>query len=218
MAERIPQILKFVPHGKGRILVKRVYADENGPQLSAGMIRAGTGVWNVELDYPEITASFATLALAQAFCQGYSAAKGWTIPPDGTVSAQDAQDAHIEHLREYLALETPLGVQDALAGRLVPDVEMRLRKLEAVAPNVKVDFPSLWRDLQRLQNATEDANRRLEKLEAVATSAKTLDATRLDRLEWLAERTKERLEKLETWAHEHFVNTEDVKPSPGRGR
>jgi hypothetical protein len=33
-----------------------------------------------------------TLALAQAFCHGYSAAKGWTIPPDGTTSDDGAQD------------------------------------------------------------------------------------------------------------------------------
>jgi hypothetical protein len=167
MAERIPQILKFVPHlnRRGVILVKRVYADENGPQLSAGVIRRIRVGWEVQLDYPEITASFMTLALAQAFCHGYSAAKGWTIPPDGTTSDDGAQD-----------------------------------------------------DAQDAQEAQGGAK---------------LDAARLDRLEWLAERTKERLENLERLAHEpydfehlirrlenlerlaheHFVNTEDVKPS-----
>jgi hypothetical protein len=45
MAERIPQILKFVPHlnRRGVILVKRVYADENGPQLSAGVYPTYSG-------------------------------------------------------------------------------------------------------------------------------------------------------------------------------
>jgi hypothetical protein len=210
MAERIPQILKFVPHGKGRILVKRVYADENGPQLSAGMIRAGKGVWNVELDYPEITASFATLPIAQAFCQGYSAAKGWTIPPDGTTSDDGAQDgtgtpwgAALADLEEYLARETPPRVQDALAGRLIPDVEMRLRKLEAVAPNVKVDFPSLWRDLQRLQNATENANRRLEKLEGASDVTGQEHTRFFHQLNDVANRVN----KLESWR----MNTSSIR-------
>jgi hypothetical protein len=211
MAERIPQILKFVPHPfrRGVIFVKRVYADENGPQLSAGIIRAGGSGWNVELDYPEVTAHFTTLPIAQAFCEGYCAAKGWTVPPgartlppDDTVDPQDLANWK-EYARQYLALETPSGVQDALAGRLIPDVEMRLRKLEKLA-HEPYDFEHLIQ--------------RLEKLEAVATSAKTLDATRLDRLEYLAESMKERVKTLEKLAHEHFVNTEDVKPSPGRGR
>jgi hypothetical protein len=60
---------------------------------------------------------------------------------------------------------------------------------------------------------------RLEKLEAVARNAQDgASATRLDRLEYLAESMKERVKTLEKLAHEHYVNTEDVKPSPGRGR